>query len=101
MRIKKGDTVRIMIGKDRGKSGKVLSVAPDEARLIVDGINLSKKRSRPKKQGEKGETVLVPRPLRASNVMIVCSNCKRAVRIGMKLEGAEKFRYCKHCEARI
>jgi large subunit ribosomal protein L24 len=101
MNIKKGDQVKIMTGKDRGKTGKVLVVAPEEGRLAIEGLNLAKKRTHPKKQGEKGETVAVPRPLQISNVMIVCPNCKRAVRVGMRVEGKEKFRYCKHCEARI
>lgn len=99
MNIKKGDQVKIISGKDRGKSGTVLKTFPTDSKLSVDGLNLFKKRSRPKKQGQKGETVLVPRPLFASKVMLVCQNCKKGARIGFRVEGEKKVRYCKRCEA--
>lgn len=101
MRIKKGDTVKVISGKDRGKNGKVLAVFPEEDRLTIEGLNLVKKRTRPRKQGEKGETVSLPRPMNASNVMIVCGNCGKPARIGMRVEAKEKFRICKQCSARI
>lgn len=101
MKLKKGDTVKIMAGKDRGKTGKVLESMPDDTRIIVDGLNLVKKRSRPKRQGETGQMVAVPRPLPASRVMLVCPNCKNAVRVGYRMEGPAKVRFCKKCEATI
>lgn len=107
MKIKKGDTVKIISGKDRGKTGtviRVFSVRGGEdvaSKISVEGINLYKKRVRPKRQGEKGQTVLVPRPLAASNVKLVCKNCKRATRVGMRIEGGRKVRYCKKCKAAI
>lgn len=101
MKIKKGDTVKIMVGKDRGKTGKVLRAMPDDARVIIEGLNVVKKRSRPKKQGQKGETVLLPRPMRVSNVMLICTNCKFPTRVGARLEGAHHVRYCKKCGATI
>lgn len=101
MRIKKGDQVKMMVGKDRGKTAKVIAVFPDEGRLTVEGLNMVKKRSRPRKQGEKGQTVSVPRPMNASKVMLVCPNCGKPTRIGMRVEEKEKFRYCKQCEARM
>ncbi len=99
MKIKKGDNVKIMSGKDRGKTGTVLHAYPEENRVIVDGLNVFKKRSRPKKQGQKGETVLVPRPMPASKVMLICTNCKRPVRVGFRVEGARRVRFCKKCQA--
>lgn len=99
MKIKKGDQVKIMAGKDRGKTGAVLKVFLDAEKVMVEGVNLYKKRSRPKKQGEKGETVQVPRPMHASNVMMVCVNCKEPSRMGYRREGEKKYRYCKRCEA--
>ena len=101
MKIKKGETIKIMSGKDRGKTGKVLHAMPEEDRVIIDGLNVFKKRSRPKKQGQKGETVLVPRPMPASKVMLVCSNCKNPTRVGFRVDGARKVRYCKKCKASI
>lgn len=101
IRIKKGDQVKILSGKDKGKTGKVIGLVSDGTRILVEGINLVKKRMRPKKQGQKGETVNVARSLHASNVMLVCPNCKKAARVGSKIDGQEKYRVCKSCEARV
>ncbi len=99
MNFKKGDNVKIMSGKDRGKIGPILQAMPDEDRVIVDGLNVFKKRSRPKKQGETGQTVLVPRPMPASKVMLICTNCKNPTRVGFRMDGPRKVRYCKKCKA--
>jgi large subunit ribosomal protein L24 len=99
MKLKKGDNVKIMSGKDRGKTGTVLRAMPDGERIIIDGLNIFKKRSRPKKQGEVGQTVLVPRSMPASKVMLICTNCKEVVRVGFRMDGARKVRYCKKCQA--
>jgi large subunit ribosomal protein L24 len=99
MKLKKGDSVKIMSGKDRGKIGTILHAMPTEDRIIVDGLNIFKKRSRPKKQGQKGETVLVPRPMPASKVMLVCVSCKTPTRVGFRMESARKVRYCKKCKS--
>ena len=101
MKIKKGDTVKIMRGKDRGKTGKVLHSLPADEKIVVEGLNVVKKRSRPKRQGQKGETVLVPRPLYASNVMLICTNCKNPTRVGLRMDGERHVRYCKKCKATI
>lgn len=99
MNIKKGDQIKIISGKDRGKTGTVLKVFPKENRLTIEGLNLFKKRSRPKRQGEKGEMVNVPRPLNASKIMLVCKSCKKPTRLGFRLEGKQKVRFCKKCQA--
>lgn len=101
MKIKKGDQVKIISGKDRGKTGAVIKVSPDGNRVSVEGVNVYKKRMRPKAQGQKGETVDVVRSLSASNVMLLCKNCKAATRIGTRQEGNTKMRYCKKCQATI
>ena len=101
MYIKKGDTVKILQGKDRGKTGTVLTVFPGEERISVEGLNLFKKRVRPRKQGEKGETVSISRPFPASKAQIVCKSCKKAARVGYRTEGNAKVRYCKKCQATI
>lgn len=101
MSIKKGDTVKVMTGKDRGKTAKVLVVLPLEGRVTVEGMNMLKRRTKPRKQGEKGQTVPVARPFNLSNVMLVCPNCKAATRVGTRVEGQDKIRVCKKCEARI
>lgn len=99
MKIKKGDQVKIIAGKDRGKTGSVIKAMPKYEKISVDGLNLFKKRSRPKRQGEKGQTVEVPRPFPASKAMLVCKNCKMPTRPGFKIEGGKKIRYCKKCQA--
>lgn len=101
MRIIKGDTIKIMAGKDGGKQGKVLKVLPKIGKVLVEGLNLYKKRVRPKRQGEKGQVVSVPRPINASNAMIVCPSCGKAVRIGYRLEKDKKTRVCRKCGAKI
>ncbi|MDE2019304.1 MAG: 50S ribosomal protein L24 [Patescibacteria group bacterium] len=99
MKLHKGDQIKITSGKDRGKTGTILRALPDEDRILVDGLNLFNKRSRPKRQGEKGQTVAVPRPLPASRVMLICSVCKEPTRVGFRVEGNAKVRYCKKCKA--
>ena len=89
----------MLSGKNRGKTGTVLAVFPGDDRISVDGLNVYKKRVRPKKQGQKGETVLVPRPFHASKAALVCSSCKKPTRVGHRSEGNRKVRYCKKCGA--
>lgn len=101
MRIHKGDTVQIMTGKDVGKSGKIIRVYPEDNKVLLENLNLYKKHRRPRRQGEKGETITVARPLAAANVMLVCKNCQRPVRVGYRFEGDRKVRYCKRCKAVI
>ncbi|MFH0712769.1 MAG: 50S ribosomal protein L24 [Candidatus Jorgensenbacteria bacterium] len=101
MKIKKGDTVKILTGKDRGKNGKVIRVYPQIGKITIEGINVYKKHSRPKKQGEKGEIVSVVRPISVSNAVLVCSRCGKPSRVGFRSEGEKKFRYCKRCKSEV
>ncbi len=101
MKIHKGDTVQIMVGKDRGKSGKVLKVDTGENQVLVEGLNMVKKHMRPKKQGEKGEVVSLPRHLNISKVMLLCPSCKDPVRVGFQMDSAAKRRICRSCKALI
>lgn len=97
MKIKKGDQVKILTGKDRGKNGTVLKVFSKEGAVTVEGLNVYKKRVRPRQQGKKGETVAVPRPLSTSNVALICNSCKKPTRVGHRFEGKKKIRYCRAC----
>jgi len=101
MKIKKGDTVLIITGKDRGRTGKILRAFPKERTVLIEGINLRKKHMRPKKGGEKGQIVEIPGPINVSNVKLICPKCGKAVRIGYKIEGNKKYRVCKKCEKEI
>jgi large subunit ribosomal protein L24 len=101
MKLKKGDNVQIMVGKDSGKQGKVSRIDARDGKIMVEGLNLFKKHQRPKKQGEKGEVVSIPRPIRVENVMLVCGSCAKPTKAGSKLENEVKSRYCKKCQATI
>ena len=101
MKIKKGDNVKILSGKDRGKTGKVSRVLPDAGKALVDGLNLVKKHIRPRKQGEKGQRVSVPAAIDISNLMLVCPKCSKATRVGFKVSEKNKFRICKKCGSEI
>ena len=102
MRIKKGDNIIVISGKDRGKQGKVIKVLPGDNKVIVENINLKKKHQRPKTAGKKGEKIEVPRSFSASSVMIVCKNCGKPTRIGLKILAGKKIRICKKkCKSEI
>ncbi len=101
MKIKKGDNVMIMKGKDRGKSGKVALAIPKENRVVVYGLNQVKKSVRPKKQGEKGQIISVSLPVRVNNVAIVCPPCGKPTRIGSSIINDKKQRICKKCKSAL
>lgn len=98
MKIKKGDIVLIISGKDRTKKGKVLKVFPKEGKILVEGINLRKKHQRSKRTGEKGQIVEMSTPVDISNAKLICSKCNKATRVGYKIVENKKFRICKKCE---
>ncbi|PIU98633.1 50S ribosomal protein L24 [Candidatus Wolfebacteria bacterium CG03_land_8_20_14_0_80_40_12] len=101
MKIRKGDTIKIITGKDKDKTGKILKILPKKNKILIEGLNLYKKHIRPKRQGEKGQTVLVPRPIDVSNAMFVCLNCKKATKIICRFEADRKQACCKKCGAVI
>jgi len=101
MKIKKGDQVLIISGKDKGKKGKVIDSHPKENRIVVENINLRKKHNKPKTSNEKGQIIELPMPISVSAVKILCSKCGKAVRIGYRIEGEKKFRVCKKCKQEI
>ena len=97
MKIKKGDNVLIIAGKDKGRTGKIIKALPKELKVLVEGMNLKKKHSRPKRQGEKGQIVEIPAALDVSNVKIICPKCGKVTRVGYKIEKNNKQRICKKC----
>lgn len=102
MKIKKGDTVQMTVGKDAGKSGKVLRAKPDIRQVLVEGLNVLKHNRKPRKQGEKGEIISSPRFVSVANVMLVCPKCGKTARVGYKeLKDGSKVRVCKKCAAEI
>ena len=101
MRIKKGDNILVIAGKDRGRKGKVVRALPQEAKIVVEGINMRTKHLRAKRAGQKGQMVQMPSPFDVSNVKIVCEKCQKATRVGYKVEGNTKTSICKKCGAPI
>ena len=99
MNIKKGDNVKMLSGKDRGKTGAVVKVSPTTGRIMIEGLNIFKKHARPKKQGESGQMVEVSRSVNASNVMVICPSCKAPTRVGHRVEGNRNVRFCKKCKS--
>ncbi|MBI4120433.1 MAG: 50S ribosomal protein L24 [Parcubacteria group bacterium] len=112
MKIKKGDNVKILSGKERGKTGKVIRVMPalrrqrlwrraTEAKAVVEGLNLHKKHARSRQAERKGEVVLVPGGLSLSKLALVCPQCGRATRVGYEIAGDKKNRICKKCRQMV
>lgn len=101
MKIHKGDQVLIISGKDKGKKGKVLKIFPEGRKVIVEGANLRKKHQKPKKAGEKGQTISISAPIDISNLKFICSKCGKAARVGYKIEEKKKYRICKKCGEEI
>lgn len=95
--IKKGDKVIVLTGKDRGKTGQVLKSFPTANRVLVEGLNLRHRRIKPRRAGEKGQTVENPHPIHVSSVGLYCAHCKKGVRVKMKGEGVKKVRVCVIC----
>jgi large subunit ribosomal protein L24 len=100
MSIRKNDQVMVRAGKDRGKKGRVLSVVPGTNRVIVEGVNLIKRHTRPNPQKNiKGGIVEREAPLAASNVQLVCPECSNPTRVGRKLlDDGRRVRYCRKCK---
>jgi large subunit ribosomal protein L24 len=98
IRIRKGDEVEVIAGKDRGKRGTVQEVHPDDGRLTVAGVNIVKRHTKPNPQRNvKGGIVEQPASLDASKVMLVCPSCGKTTRVGHRIEDGEKARVCKKC----
>lgn len=101
MRLKKGDTVMINTGQDRGKRGKLLEVSPQTNRVVVEGLNLRVKNVRARRQGEKGQRVQYAAPLHASNVSLVCPKCGKPTRLGIRRVSERRERFCRRCQATL
>ncbi len=107
MKIKAGDTIKVMAGKDKGKTGKVLQVFPKKNRASVEGVNMLIKHMRANKRDEKGQRIEFSAPMNLSNMMLVCSKCKKLTRVRYnlveiedsksKLKKFKKHRMCKKC----
>ena len=101
MNVKKGDTVVVLSGKDRGKQGKVLGTVPADGKVVVEGINMVTCHVKPRKQGETGGIVKREAAMAACKVQVVCPKCSKATRVAHKIENGKKTRVCKHCGAEL
>jgi large subunit ribosomal protein L24 len=102
MKIRKGDTVVIIAGKDRGKRGKVRRAWPDEERVIVDGLNMIKRHSRARRAARQAGIIELEAPIHVSNVMLVCEKCGEPTRVSFRfLDDGKKVRICNSCQEMI
>lgn len=102
MNIKTNDTVIVLSGKDKGKTGKVISADPKGGKVIVEGVNVAKRHQKPRQQGEEGGIIKIETPIYAAKVMRVCPKCDKPTRAAhtLKADGT-KARVCKKCGAEI
>ncbi len=100
MKVKKGDKVKILLGKDRGKTGKVEYVLAKDNRVFVGGANLYKRHVK-KMQNTEGGIIDIPKSLDISNVGLICPDCQKVTRAGFKIAVNEKLRICKKCKKEI
>lgn len=101
MNIKKGDTVKILYGKERGRRGPVVAVDPTKERVIVEGLNLYKRHLKGDGRTRTSEIVTIEKPFPISKVMLICPSCDKPTRVGIKQEGDKKVRVCKKCGKEI
>ena len=98
MNIKKGDKVKVLSGKDKGKEGVVLRALPQKERVVVEKVNMIKKALRPTQQNPQGGISTMEAPIHVSNVMLVCPACKQATRVSKRVnDEGKKVRVCKKC----
>ena len=98
LHVKKGDRVKVIAGKDKGKEGEVIRSIPSKGRVVVEKVNIMKKAIRPTQQNPQGGISSIEAAINVSNVMLVCSACKAATRIGHRFdESGKKHRVCKKC----
>ncbi len=101
MKLLKGDEVKILLGKDAGKTGKIEKVFEKEMRVLVPGVNQYKRHVKARAQGQQSEIVTITKPLPISQVALVCPKCKKQTRVGYLLKDGKKVRICRKCNAEI
>ena len=101
LHVKTGDTAVVLSGKEKGKRGKVLSVDPKKGMVVIEGVNMVKCHTKPRRQGETGGIVKREAAIYASKVQVVCPKCNKGTRVAHKIEGDKKIRVCKHCGAEL
>lgn len=100
LKLKVGDTVKIVLGKDKGRQGKIEKIFPKRSKVLIPGINIYKKHVKGS-QGQKGGIYEIPRALDFAKIVLVCPKCKKMTRVGFKIVDGNKSRICKKCKKRI
>jgi large subunit ribosomal protein L24 len=98
MKLKKGDTILITAGRDKGRSGQVERIYPETELVLVPGMNQYKKHRKPQGQDRPGEIVTLSRPLSMGSLALMCPKCKLPTRVGYRLDGDKKIRICRKCK---
>ncbi|MEX2007237.1 MAG: 50S ribosomal protein L24 [Candidatus Levyibacteriota bacterium] len=101
MKLKKGDTVTVTAGKDKGKTEKIEKVLTRERKIIVTGVNQFKRHLKARAAGKPSEIVTITKAFSMANVALVCTKCKKLTRIGYLLEKGKKVRICKKCKKEV
>ena len=101
MKLLKGDNVMMLSGKDRGKKAKILLVIPESGKVILEGLNMIKRHTKPRQQGQSGQIVSKERAVSAASVAIICKACGKVTRVGYSIEGEKKTRICKKCKSEV
>ena len=97
LHVKKGDTVLVLSGKDKGKQGKVITAMPKHGKVVVEGVNKVKRHTKPNQKAPQGGILTKEAPLNVSKVMVICPACKKPTRTGKKLVDGRYVRACKKC----
>ena len=102
LKIRKGDRVRVLSGKDKGKEGEVMRSLPREGKVIVEGVNIARKSQRPTRTTQQGGIIDKDMPMQVSNVALVCPSCGKPTRVGYTIDkSGQKARVCKKCGGEI
>jgi len=101
MNIRRDDTVVVLSGKDKGNKGKVLAVDPKGGKVIVEGVSVASRHTRPRRQGEEGGIIKKETPIYACKVQVVCPKCGKGTRVAHSVVDGKKVRVCKYCGAQL
>lgn len=98
MKIRRQDKILVILGKDRNKTGIVEKTHPTNNTVLVEGINIYKRHIKPSKRNPQGGIIDVVKPIKISNISVICPHCSKATRIGIKTTEKGKVRICRHCQ---
>jgi large subunit ribosomal protein L24 len=101
MKLKKGDNIKVVRGKDKGKTGKIDQTFPKIGKVLINTVNLYKRHMKARSQNKPSEIITIAKPLPEENVILVCPKCHKETRVGYRIEKGVKSRICKKCEAEI